>query len=339
MELLNPTPFVMDRAVFWDRSGAEQIVMALKGTWDIKPDGSLSLSEQQAPINMVEQFLGEPDSSSITLEAELGPIKPATDIFLTGSAKATIPGTRVMDIRLKVGNLGRTARVFGPRVWKRRLGMHRISDPDPFESVPLIWENAFGGTDLSPSKEKHHSWLAENPVGCGYLAKHSKLDWLGQPLPCIENPQDLLTSPKQKSKPVGFGPIARHWQPRVNFAGTYDDRWTEERMPLLPDDFQDQFHNAAPAGLVAESYLKGGQEIEIFGCTTEGKLHFPLPEINAFGLITVGEEALVTDLALNTVTIDSDALQLRLLWKGAIEVHGRLNQIQQVECSIEGEMP
>ncbi len=338
MELLNPTPLVMDRAILWDRNGAEQLILALKGTWDIGTDGNLRLAEEQTPMVLVDEFLDDPADSSIVNEGELGPPKLATDIFLTGSAKAPRGGTRVMDVRLKIGNLGRVARVTGPRVWGKRLGIAKASDPEPFESVPLIWENAFGGTDLTPDKDKHHAWCDENPVGRGFRAKRSQLDWVDQPLPCIEDPRDPLQKPGQKVRPVGFGPIGRHWEPRVQYAGTYDDAWTEERMPLLPLDFDDRFHNAAPPGLVADGFLHGGEAVEVVGCTHDHVLNLMLPRLTAHGLAVVADEPRQVPLDLNTVTIDTDAMQLRLLWKGAIGVHGQLERVDPVECSIEGDL-
>ena len=339
VELLNQTSFAVDRAVFWDRTGAEQLVMVLKATWVLGQDGSLVLKDEQAPVCPADEFLDEPGSSSIIQEAELGPVKPGTDIFLTGSAKATRPNTRVMDIRLKIGDLGRTARVFGPRHWGRRLGRPRISDPAPFETVPLLWENAFGGQDLSAGNEKHHSWQPDNPVGKGYRSKKSKADWLDTLLPCIENPQDLLGGPDQKPSPAGFGPVGRHWQPRVKYAGTYDDAWMDERMPFLPDDFDDRFHNAAPAGLVAPGYLQGGEMVEVTGCTLERTVQFALPALETFGLVKIKDQPTVVKLPLNTVTIDSDLMELRLLWKGAAPVHGKVNDIELVEWSCEGDLP
>ena len=339
VELLNSTSFAADRAVFWDRTGAEQLVLVLKGTWSLGEDGSLSLKEEQVPVSPVDEFRDDPETSSISQEAELGPVKPATDVFLTGSAKAPRAGTRIMDVRLKIGSLGRTVRVFGPRRWGSRLGMARISEPEPFDTVPLIWENAFGGKDLSAGNEKHHSWQPDNPVGRGYRSRRSKLDWKDTLLPCIEDPRDLLDRPDAKPRPAGFGPIGRNWQPRVAYAGTYDQDWMDNRMPFLPDDFDDRFHNAAPPGLVAAGYLEGGQTVEVTGCTRGHKLAVRLPRLQAHGLVLVKDEPLAVELPLNTVTIDTDSMELRLLWKGAVRVHGLVNHIQLVEWSSEGELP
>ena len=39
--------------------------------------------------------------------------------------------------------------------------------------------------------------------------------------------------PLKRPAPVGFGPLAPHWQPRCDFAGTYDQAWQQDRYPVL----------------------------------------------------------------------------------------------------------
>ena len=63
--------------------------------------------------------------------------------------------------------------------------------------------------------------------------------------------------------PAGFGPIARHWEPRVRWAGTYDKRWQRTRKPLLPDDFDDRFHQCAPEDQQVDGGLIGGELVEL----------------------------------------------------------------------------
>ena len=117
MEAVNSTPFLMDRVVYLDRNAAERLVVVLKATYSVSARGEISVAKTQAPIHPGEVFRGEPGESSILHEAELGPTKPATDVFLLGSAKAPGTGIRSMDVSFRVGPVGRTARVFGERRW------------------------------------------------------------------------------------------------------------------------------------------------------------------------------------------------------------------------------
>jgi len=339
MEVVNPTPFPMDRMIFLDKKAAERLVVVLKGTWTVSPRGEISVAETQAPIHPADEFRGDPGGSSILHEAEMGPAKPSTDVFLLGSALAPRGGTRSMDVSFRVGPVGRTARVFGERRWSTLMGAETIDGPRPFESIPLIYENAFGGKDVSAEDPKHHGEEAQNPVGRGFRAEKSKAVIDGALLPCVENPRTLITNPRQRVEPMGFGPVGRHWMPRRMYAGTYDAKWMDERAPLLPEDFDDRFHNAAPSGLVAPGRLTGGEPVEVAGCTPEGRLAFRLPRVEPWAKVLVGRWGKSIRLELDTVTVDTEAMELRLVWKGEVPVHREAARIRSISCLLEGEKP
>ncbi len=338
METVSDNPFVADRAVFLDKGGAEHLVLALKATFSISDTGLVTVAEEQDPIEPGDTFHDEPESSSIAQESELGPPKVATDLFLRGSARPSHRGATWVHVGFHVGKLGLWATVFGDRVWTRSVGLPEISAPEPFEAIPLLWENAFGGWDKTPQKEAHQDWEPTNPVGRGFRAKNSELPWEGIPLPNIEDPGSLITAIDQRVKPVGFGPIGRHWKPRIDYAGTYDKAWMKNRAPLLPDDFDPRFHNAAPPPLVYSGYMKGGEPIQVTGCTVSGRLGFPLPKIQASGRVEVGTREAVVEMNLNTVSVDTDRMTLNLLWKGQTPVHGEVPHVARLEYRIEGEV-
>ena len=337
MEVVNPTPFLMDRMVYLDRKAAERLVVVLKGTWSVSARGEISVAKKQAPIHPGEEFRGEPGASSILHEAELGPAKPATDVFLHGSAVAPVPGIRSMDVSFRVGPAGRSARVFGERRWNTLMGTETIDGPRPFESVPLVYENAFGGKDVSAEDPKHHGEEARNPVGRGFRSEKSKAVFEGALLPGVEDPRQLISKSRQGIEPAGFGPVGRHWMPRRLYAGTYDAKWMDERMPLLPEDFDDRFHNAAPAGLVVPGRLKGGEPVEVAGCTTGGRLAFRLPRIEPWAKVLVGRWGKTFRFELDTVNVDTEAMELRLVWKGEVPVHREVARIRTITCLLEGE--
>ena len=82
----------------------------------------------------------------VLFEGELVPQKPTTDIVLNGHAYGR-GGTQV-DIGLGVGNLSKIIRVFGDRFWEFCVVRNRITHPQPFEKIPLIYERAFGGEEV-----------------------------------------------------------------------------------------------------------------------------------------------------------------------------------------------
>src|SRR5262245_60706553 len=56
--------------------------------------------------------------------------------------------------------------------------------------------------------------------------------------------------------PFGFGFFPKNRPPRLGYAGTYDAKWTESRCPLLPEDFDDRFFQAAFPGLILGASLR-----------------------------------------------------------------------------------
>jgi len=143
---------------------------------------------------------------------------------------------------LQVGPVSKTLRVFGRRFWQVTGRKFRLSAPEQFDRVPLTYELAFGGVDTKAQARDARGPVSEprNPIGTGFAV--NERDLAGTLACAVEHPTSLISSPKDRPQPAGFGPIARHWSPRVELAGTYDQAWDESRRPLLPVDFQDRFY-------------------------------------------------------------------------------------------------
>jgi hypothetical protein len=118
----------------------------------------------------------------------------------------------------------------------------------------------------------------------------------------------------------------------VRYGGTYDKEWMETRAPLLPRDFDERFHNAAPPNLLVPGFLKGGEPVEISGCSRNGRLGFYLPRIELECKVLVDGMLEEPELALNTVTVDTDKMLLHLLWKTELPVHGKLLKVSHIGC-------
>jgi hypothetical protein len=333
MEIRNPTPFAVAQTVLLDRDGAEQLLVAVKAAYAISLRGELSVADEQDPIHPADQYHGEPDDSSIAQEAELAPPKPATDAFLVGRAHAPRPGTTSMQVCFRVGPREKVAAVHGARFWANSMGSAVATPPAPFETIPLIWENAYGGQDLTPEDPRHFGGEARNPVGRGFRARNSRAPWEGVPLPNILAPGEQYTQIGQAATPVGFGPIGRHWHPRITYAGTYDDAWMQQRMPLLPLDFDDRFHHAAPPDLVMPGFLGPGEWVDVEGCTPGGRVFFQLPAYQPVATVQVHGRTQDLPLPCNTVTVDTDRMRLLLLWKGTLRVHREVLKLKRTTIS------
>jgi hypothetical protein len=332
----NATPFATERMVVLDKTGAERLVLVVKATFTISDKGDLAVAEEQPPVVLVDEFRGDPAASSIANEAELAPPKPATDLILLGSARAAKGRTSTVDVTFRVGANAKTVRVFGDRIWASTMGMIQMTAPLPFESIPLVWERAFGGRDVTPDDPGRHEQEPRNPVGVGFRARGSKLKIADTTLPNIEDPASPIRNAEQRVTPQGFGYIGRSWSPRLQYAGTYDDTWLSERLPLLPVDFDERFFNAAPPGLVAQGHLRGGEPVLVEGCTPSGRISFDVPRVglDAEAQFRFGREPI--EMKLDTVVVDTDAMQSRLVFKGDLVIHGKLPQLRLIRVRRSG---
>jgi len=261
-EINNLTPFAFEPLFVCDETGRPVVAALTKATFDIVPGAGLELSTEQLPVDVQGSFHGDPGASSPRYEPETAFAKPGTDVVLIGHAHAPSTRSRWVDVELRVGRVARRLRVWGDRRWVRRLFGVRATAPERFEKIPLVYERAYGGWDRSSDDPERHSVFPANPVGVGYRAKRARFV-AGALLPNIEDPKQLLTKYRGRSVAAGFGFVAPHWEPRRSLAGSYDEAWSRERMPLLPLDFRREFFNAAAPGLVATPHLRGDEVVRV----------------------------------------------------------------------------
>jgi hypothetical protein len=321
LEIKNHTYFETGLAPATATDGLEYAVFAVKGTFAI-PDGDGDKSdpqfaEVQQPVLPMDEHFGEPGFSSVKYEMDSCLRKPGTDVVLVGSARPRVTA-RLADVGLQVGPVKKVVRVFGDRRWGRNLGRWRMSDPEPFDEMPLVYERAFGGTDETHKNEKKHKFDPRNPIGTGFAARRTSDKLAGMLLPNLEDPLDLIGSWKDRPEPAGFGFTGRHWQPRVKFGGTFDEVWQKERCPFLPADFDDRFFNGAARGLVTRTHLQGGEPVRVVNASAQGELRFSLPRRRFEITALIKGELQEYPYVLDTVVIEPDENQMILTWRATI---------------------
>jgi len=326
MEMRNDTPFAARILAGSDPEGADSVVLIAKATFSVLPGSEPELATEQAEVEVADVYVDEPGRSSIATASDLCIAKPGTDLVLTGSARPPVD-QREWDVLFQVGGHARALHLSGPRYWDQVLGVARITKPEPVASVPLLWELAFGGSDDTPSKDKHHGFEASNPIGRGFRAKRSKKAIEGEPLPCIEDPAQLIRKPKDRPAPAGTGYVLPGWDPRARFAGTYDEAWQRNRSPLLPRDFDPRFYDRAPAGLVAAEAPKAGEWVSVRGCDPDGDYRFQLPELALESQLVLADGLEPIELHCDTVLVDLDQRALHLTWSGHRRVQGRIRSV------------
>jgi hypothetical protein len=326
----NRTPFAADRGWVRDQNGAEVWLVAVKCTFDIKPDGSTDVSKEQPPVLRLPEYRGEPGTSSLKYEADLVLTKRTTDILVIGHAY--VPGGRSateIDVGFRVGPVQKLLRIFGDRVWR----VFGASSPQPFVKMPLIYERAFGGLDVK-SKHPDRDWEWRNPVGAGFAVSHGNAT--GLKLPNLENPGSLIHSWNDRPAPAGFGAICSHWQPRASFAGTYDDNWMKARQPLLPEDFDDRFFQCAPADQQAPEFLRGGEPTVLYRLVPGGDLRFSLPKVylGFESRFYDGSREIHKTRKLHTVILEPDFPRVSLVWHSALPCHFKVQKLKHTIVSL-----
>lgn len=318
LEIKNHTYFETGLAPAMGKDGLEYAVFVIKGTFGIPAgDAEPALAEVQVPVVQADEFHGEPGFSSVKYEMDTCLLKPGTDVILVGSARPRQTARRV-DVGLQVASAKKVVRVFGDRRWERSLGRWVMSEPEPFDEMPLIYERAFGGLDESQENKKKHRHELRNPVGTGFAAGRGSDLLEGMMLPNLEDPGQLIGGWKDKPDPAGFGFIGRHWEPRVGLAGTFDDAWVEKCCPFLPKDFDERFFNGAPRGLVTATHLVGGEAVRAVNVRPDGELRFNLPR-RAFEITAeIKGEHVESGCVLDTVIIEPDENRMILTWRATI---------------------
>jgi hypothetical protein len=313
----NRTAYAAERTWVRSVSGAHEWIVAVKATFTVAPDGKLELAEKQLPPLRVPEFTGEPGKSSLRYEADLTPLKPATDVTVNAQAHAP-KGNPVEDlpVSVSVGGKRKVLLVRGMNVfYEGALGLTTTA-PRPFVKMPIVYERAWGGADLDDPQPAKQKMEARNPVGVGVARKPASLE--ATPGPNIVYPgKDLDFAP------AGFGAIASTWSPRRELAGTYDERWEKSRKPLLPADWDQRSLLCAPEDQQTAGYLRPGTPIELVHMTPEGVLRFELPRIALSFVTAFGRTRQEHEGHLVSVVVEPEDRRLILVWQTSLMVPAR----------------
>jgi hypothetical protein len=318
-QIENLTPFAVECLFVSDEEGRPIIAPIVKGTYRIGNGGTVTLAPDQVPVNLMGKRTAPSDDSSYEYEPETAFCKATTDVVLIAHAHVARGLARELDVSLKVGPLHKTVRVTGDRTWNKRLtGRIVATDPTPFESMALVYERAFGGWDRSRPDAQRYAFEPRNPVGTGFVARGSGFRE-GVSLPNLENPKHTIQAFGDTVAPAAFGFVGPDWQPRCTLAGTYDEAWRRERMPLLPRNFDRRFFNAATPDLVAPGYLRGNEPVHISNVSPRGDMRFDLPAVPPprCDVYLRGGAHHMLETNLDTVIVNARERALLLIWRSA----------------------
>ena len=166
-----------------------------------------------------------------------------------------------------------------------------------------------------------------NPSGIGY-SPHGSVE--GERAPITEALKQRITRPKGDYHPMSFGPIARNWEPRIQYAGTYDQHWQEEISPFLPEDFDERYYQCAPEDQQTD-YLKGGERVVLTGLTPSGQCTFQLPKVSVpmTAIMEDGKRRRLNPV-IDTLSLEPDEGRFTLLWRAHLGIRQRTSEISEL---------
>ena len=129
---------------------------------------------------------------------------------------------------------------------------------------------------------------------------------------------------------AALGPVSRSQRRRRKLAGTFDERWQRERMPLLPTDFDPRHNQAARPKQVSRRYLTGSERVELENVFEPGAARFRLPgHVVVIGGNVKGD-FFSRPADLDTVLFWSDARRVTLVWRARIACERKIEEIRNV---------
>ena len=311
METVRDTVFEVGTKLWPLKPPTHTLLVVMKACFSLRNGVTARLSKVQYPCTE-GRFHGDDPRQTVRYPSDFAFAKLRSELLLMGSchAPSDVPVERVRAM-LAVGTLRLEMEVVGDRHWEMKDDGFVLSPPEPFLSMPLRWERAFGG----PSRDG-------NPVGRG-LDRISEIAPIM--LPNIEDPAALITQPQQRPNPFGAFPIPSDWQARRELLGTCDEEWRATRFPFLPQDFDHAYFNAAPESLQREGAFEGDEEILLRNLAAghpEIRSKLPGSRPRAFVEWTEQRGAIFEEvpLRLDTIVLDCDDPRAICIWRGSVEL-------------------
>jgi len=333
LQLKNNTPFKATITLFPNEAGIDTLYVVVKATFSIDAGAGVKIADEQSPLTMADEYWGKPGASSLKYASDAHLCKPATDVVLVGQAWA--PGRKAvpsLDVELAVAERRKRIRVFGDRIWAD--DGKQVTSPEAFETMPLIYERAFGGVHVRDGETAEVLAEERNPVGRGFRGAREDTEMAGLPLPNLEDPTGLVQQVGDKAVPTCFGFTAPNWQPRRGFAGTYDAAWQQKRSPYLPEDFDGRFVNAAHPDLIFERYLQGGEPVQLVHLSSEPRIGFTLPVCRLDAEVKIAGSTEGPPLNLETLLIEPDDARFSMTWRGQLQCDKKTLKVEQVTINL-----
>jgi hypothetical protein len=332
----NTSPYLAEIFVSTDKHGSKFLVVVVRATFVVHSDGTTSVSEEQSPFVFADIHYGDPQTTAVQCETDFVPFKPRAEVLL--NANAVAPSGRFVE-RCEVGLYGsglkKIAMVTGERYWLSTNSGIVATRPQPFQSLPLGWHLSFGGSDNTNNDYRKHSTDLRNPIGVGFHINTSKDTINGLQLPCVEHPRNYMRIWSDRPEPIGFGPVSRFAESRAKFAGTYNQKWMDEVLPFLPDDFDDRYYQAAPLDQQLDT-LHEGMEFMCTNMNAEGKFYVRIPTLKVMANFHFDNKTVKKIVKPDTLIMEPHNNVCIMVGRASVSLPRKFTKLREVKIEQSG---
>lgn len=305
MDIINQTDFHLAWIAGKKEYPQDSLTVCVKATYKLVADGIALQSDSQMMNGDV--YLDDDINKGLIYDSDFAYFKPVADLLLKSTCYT--PGAKPLrqcDVTFAVGSMNKTLTVYGSRYASPGLIGDSSSTADPFTSMPIVYENAYGGL-----------MYKKNPVGKGRDKDENGIKWL----------HNILDPSANKNSIAGFGPINRTWPSRISKLGSYKGDYMEKRWPWFPEDFDWSYFNSAPEDMQYNGYLVGDENLyfkNLHPTISEYQSQLPGIKPRCFLHEPDGEEDFREVLMnLDTLWVDMDTEQVVLVWRGVSNIKSR----------------
>jgi hypothetical protein len=329
---------VAGAVVALDAAGREHLVVVTKATWRIPLPRQRPGPLPPEALQQTDLYVAEPGMSAMLYGSDFARFKPHCDVLFNASAHSP-DGEPVTQLAVgwRVGPLSKRLNVVGPRTWSRAFGSTALSAPAPFTRLPLHYGLAFGGKRIrlegkGDARQFVEETLPSNPSGVGYAATVGSDIIDGVAVPSLEAINEPFARPADMHAPVAFSAIGRHWLPRKDHSGTCDDAWRRDVFPLLPADFDEQFHQCAPQDQQMD-YPRGGEEVILLNMMAgRPDVRFHLPMLGSVPVRVLRKDYSVEtcEAVVDTLYFEPDQERFSVVWRTSLPVRRRAQEFEAI---------
>ncbi len=326
-----------EMAAAMDSSGREYLVIVAKATWRIPLPGERPRPLPPESIALTDQYYGPPGESPLRYGCDMVRHKALCDVLFDAQAHSPLGRpVRELLVGFDLGPLSKRIRVLGPRQWLsdprgRKIRLGPMSD---FTAVPLHHGLAFGGTrHYNEGDAALCDTFEDNPVGKGFAGPKTRALIHLQPAHQLEWPGQSVSRPDDAVTPAALSAVGRDWRPRRQYAGTYDEAWQRDVFPLLPADFDERFHQCAPADQQMP-YPEGGETVRLLQLMPgRPVVEFRLPRFRP-QISVLRANTLQVPLApvMDTLFFETEAQRFSAVWRAVIPMRRGLQEFEA--CAV-----